>query len=243
MQRHRIPTSVRRVIARNSVLAVAAAAIAAAGLQSITKERTEFASLVTGFLVAAIYLWILRTPAALLELYITRTQNRRWIYWPHGGALAIVIMSIAGDNGHRYPGDKFSNLLTLQAATFGLLEYLFCALFFLLPTAVVVLVKCRVFNSKIDAGAASERRPPDSHATRRRKAPSRDAAVLALSITTGIAGVAQGFDIHNIGRTILAVAVGAIGLYFIYKLPTMPFDAKDTPTPVAPTLRRDAADE
>jgi uncharacterized membrane protein YeaQ/YmgE (transglycosylase-associated protein family) len=152
LPRRRIPSAVRRAIARNTILAVAASVIGAVGFHSMTKERTEFASLVTGFLGALIYFWILRILAALLELYITKTQTRRWVYWPHGAAVAIAIVSIAGDNSHLYRGDNFANLLTFQAVTFALLEYLLCALIFLLLTAAMVLIKRRFAGRRIDTG-------------------------------------------------------------------------------------------
>lgn len=244
LRRRRIPADVRRAIARNSILAVAASVIGAVGFQSMTKERTEFASLVVGFVGALFYFWMLRVPAALLELYITRTRSRRWIYWPHAIAAAIVVFSIAGDNANLYRGDSFVNLLTLQAATFALLEYLFCALVFLLVVAAVVLIKHRVAVRRwIDADGGGWE-PATVHRTNRRhKAPSRDAAVFALSITTGIAGVAQGFDIHNAGRTILAFAAGAAGLYFLYRLPGLPSDAKETRLSATPRHSSNVGDQ
>ncbi len=238
-----MPADVRRAIARNSILAVAASVIGAVGFQPIAKERTEFASLVVGFVAALFYFWTLRVPAALLELYITRTRARRWIYWPHGIAAATVVFSVAGDNAHLSHGDSFVNLLTLQAATFALLEYLLCALVFLLLVAAVVLIQHRFARRKgIDADGRSGEPAVVQRTNRRHKTPSRDAAVFALSITTGIAGVVQGFDIHNAGRTILALAAGAAGLYFLYRLPALPPDAKETRLSAGPRHRSNTGD-
>jgi hypothetical protein len=230
--RRRVPQDVRRAIARNSVLAVAASIVGAVGFQSITKERTEFASLVTAFLGSLIYFWFLRIPAALLELYITKTRSRRWIYWPSGIAAGIVVVSIAGDNANLYRGDEFRNLLTLQAATFGLLEYLLCALILLSLAAALIFVRHRVVLRRGSAGDEDIQEPTTAHTTRRqrkRKAPTRDAAVLALSITLSITGVVQAFNIHNPGQTVLALAAGAVGFYFLRRLPALPPDEEDPP--------------
>jgi hypothetical protein len=273
---------IRRSIARNSIFAAAVSIAGAQGFHSLAKERTEFASLVAGFVAAFIYFWVLRVGAALLEFYITRGRSRRWIYWPHVVAAAVVVFSVAGDNSHIYRGDNFVDLVTLRAVTFALLEYLLCALIFLSITATIVWIKqlvqrhsgiavssvvsatserdSRILLDHTSSRSPSSRRSslffsdrvprlsgwilrrssgPDnspsaapvktsSWAIWHPRVPSRDAAALALSITTAIASLVQGFDTRNVARTAIALLAGIAGLYLLRRLPEVPRVSEET---------------
>ncbi len=231
---------VGRTLLRSTVFAAAASVMGAIGFQYIGKLDTTFSGVVTGVLVAFIFFWCLRTPAALLELYITKKHSHRWTYWPHGLAMVAAIIAIAGNEANPGRSPIFRNVLSVQAAAVGLLYYLMCALAFLFLSSITILIM-NVIASHAGKGSIfpAPRSPATSHQVTSSpgiwshigqlyRTPSRDAAALAVSIITAIASLVQGFDIRDIGRTALALAAGAVGLYALFKLPNVRQNPNET---------------
>jgi hypothetical protein len=227
-----------RTLLRNTIFAAVASIIGPLGLQNVAKSGSSFSGVVTGVLAAFIFFWCLRIPAALLELYVTRSHSRRWITWPHGIAMVIAIVAIAGNEQHPGRNPMFHRVLSIQAATVGLLYYLILALALLiLVSFTILIVNVATAHRRGTAGSAhaSSSPMPDvarehrvrTYIARLYRTPSRDAAVLGISIITAIASLIQGLDIHDIGRTVLALAAGAAGLYALVKLPNVQPNRKE----------------
>jgi hypothetical protein len=229
----REPSIIGRTLWRSTIFAAAACVIGSFGFEYVNNLGTTFSGIVLGVLVAFIFFWCLRTPAALLELYITKRHSRRWIFWPHGLAMVAAIIAIAGNEANPGRSPLFYKVASIQAATVGLLYYLICALVFLILTAITILIINVIASPTETASASSAQKSPlTSHqgssklSTRSRiarlyRTPSRDAAALAVSIITAIASLVQSLDIRDIGRTALALAAGAAGLYALFKLPSI----------------------
>jgi hypothetical protein len=224
----RKPSVIGRAILRNTIFALVACALGPAGFQDAINIKHTFADLVLAVLVAFIFFWCLRIPASLLELYITRKHSRRWIFWPHALAVVTTIVAIAGNEQRPGKSPMFRHVVSIQAATVGLLYYLILGLAFLCVAAIAVIVidltgRTRKGNASHPASAGQfQSGDKRNHLPRMLgpyKAPSKDATVLAISIVTAIASLVQGLDVRDIGRTIVALAVGAMGLYALYKLP------------------------
>lgn len=222
-----------RALLRNTIFAAVASIIGPIGFKDLANPGTTFSGFVTGVLAAFIFFWGLRVPTALLELYITKRHSRRWIFWPHGLALGTAVVAIAGNEANPGRSPVFRHVLSIQAATVGLLYYLICALAYMILATIVILI-INLVPSRTGTGSSPSRvaesvtatspqavtnRGVRSRIARVYRTRNRDAAVLAVSIVTAVAGLVQGLDIHDIGRTILALAVGATGLFWLYKLP------------------------
>lgn len=209
----------RRLLARNSVFAVAASLVSAIGIQNDQPKGSASASTITGsFLGALILVSILRIPAALMEHYITSIRLRKWIYWPHGIAMAIAVSLVISE---RTSDRQLTNILSFRDVTYAILIYLVWSFLLIAGLAVAICLQTKLWRTSTHK-ASDNHEPltnPPNRATAKRHQISRDAAVPALSIVVGIAGVVQGLDFHNLIRTIIAFAVGGIGLYILMKLP------------------------
>ena len=232
----REPSVIGRALLRNTIFASVASIIGSIGFQYIIHVGTTFSGFITGLLAAFIFFWCLRTPAALLELYITKRHSRRWVFWPHGLAMAAAVLAIAGNEANPGRSPMFHHVLSIQAATVGLLYYLICALVFLIPVSIAILIM-NVMASRAGRDNASPSLKPHqaigdlsirAHFARLFRTPSRDAAALAVSIVTAIASLVQGLDIRDIGRTVVALAAGAAGLYALFKLPNVRQNSNET---------------
>jgi hypothetical protein len=231
-----------RTLLRNTIFASVASIIGSIGFQGIAKVNSAtFSGFITGLLGSFIFFWGLRTPAALLELYITKRHSRRWIFWPHGLAMVTAVIAISGNESNPGQSPMFRHVLSIQAATVALLYYLICALALLIPVGIAILIINVMTNrtgrdsastapkpALVSSGQAISKLNIRSHITRLYRTPSRDAAVLAVSIITAIASLVQGFDIHNVGKTILAFAAGTAGLYALSRLPNVRQDSTTT---------------
>lgn len=216
--------------------------IGSVGLEpSSVKGSAVGPELVGGFLVALVFFWCLRVSTALIEYYITIAHSRKWIYWPHGIALALTLLAISGDSLHPSAGDRFANLLTVQAVTYATLTYLLCALLAVIPAGAIIFLRSRLSRSELEAETLSRNVQNQSSSTARSRSHkqrhygsrhsrqlSRDAAAFALSIVVGIASVIQGLDFHHLDKTLIAIAAGGLGLYLLTKLPRSPDRPDDT---------------
>jgi hypothetical protein len=233
----REPSVIGRSLLRNTIFASVASIMGSIGFQYIIDTGTTFSGFVTGILAAFIFFWCLWTPAALLELYITKRHSRHWVFWPHGLAMAAAVIAIAGNEANPGQSPMFRHVLSIQAATVGLLYYLICALAFLTPVSIAILIM-NVMASQTQRDSASSTTKYHqaavsnlsvrAHFARLHTTPSRDAAALAVSIVTAIASLVQGLDIRDIGRTVLALAAGAAGLYALFKLPNVRRSSNET---------------
>jgi hypothetical protein len=236
-----------RTILRNTIFAAVASIIGPIGFQDASPKLAHtFAGFITSVLGAFVFFWCLRIPAAVLELYITKGHSRRWTFWPHGLAVVVAVVAIAGNEARPGKTPMFRNVVSIQAATVGLLYYLILGLVFLVVASIAVLVMdLTVSRARRDAvhPSRSSTLPETvskhrirSHISRLYRTPSRDATVLSISIITAIAGLVQSLDIHHIGRTFLALASGALGLYLLYKLPNVRQGCNETESLQARTV-------
>jgi hypothetical protein len=174
-------------------------------------------SVVGAFAGAFILLSILRIPTALMEHYVI-SIHLKWIYWPHGVAVAItiaLIASLAGSN------TKFKGVISTHDTTYAILIYLVWAFMLMAITALAVWlhVRLRHASARIPAEQCRSTGSVNKKEAGRYQV-SRNAAAFALSIIVGIAGIIQGLDLHHLVQTVIALAIGTAGLYFIMKLPS-----------------------
>jgi uncharacterized protein YoxC len=210
-----------------------ASIVGAIGTQASLSLGNTYAGFTSALLVAFIYFWGLRVPAAFLEIYITKGHRRRWVLVPHALGLGLALFAIAGNESHPTNNQPFQKVASVQAVSIALFYYLICALAFLILTSIVMLTinlvtprKWEVRRSTPESAEAGATQVTADNGFRSRiariyRTQNRDAAVFAVSITTAVAGVVQGIDLHDIARTIWALALGVVAVYVLSRLPNV----------------------
>jgi uncharacterized protein YcfJ len=218
---------------RNTVLAAVASAVGLIGFQYINEIGTTFSDVLSGILANFIFFWCLRMPTAFLELYIAKRHSRSWILWPHGLATLVGLIYIASIEANPGRQPMFHHVVSIEAATVGLSFYLIFALLLMIPVSIAILVMnvsakrtgtvnaYPVFEPVTALRQANKNSGIKFRIARLSRKPGRDAAALAVSIITAIAGLVQGLDVRDIGRTALALIAGTAGLYVLSKLPNV----------------------